>query len=72
MCDFAVECRCLGVRVIFLGLKITVGMTAKIKSKVLLLELMLELIKGYGKVNNGHNNATIIRRIITWAFHWYS
>ena len=72
MCDFAVECSFCGVGGNCWSMQVNVGMTPKITPKVLLSDLMLELMRTYGKVNNGYDNATIIRRRITWAFQRYS
>jgi hypothetical protein len=69
---FCGECSLCGVWVNLWGMQIDVGMTPKITPKVLLLDLMLELMRTYGKVNNGYNNVIIIRRRIIWAFHWHS
>jgi hypothetical protein len=48
-----------------------VGITPKITPKLLIWNMMLELVIVYGKVNNGHGNATTIRHRITRAFEWH-
>jgi hypothetical protein len=48
-----------------------VGMTPKLTPYVLLSEPMLELKKVYGNINNGYNDATIIRCGITCSLQRY-
>ena len=49
-----------------------VGMTPKLTPYVLLSEPMLELKEVYGNINNGYNDATIIRCGITCSLQRYS
>ncbi len=49
-----------------------VGMTPKLIPKVLLSEPMLELKEVYGNINNGYNDATIIRCGMTCSLQRYS
>ena len=55
----------------FFSMEINIGMTPTIIPKVLFWDMIFELKLVYGNVNNGHGDATIIRRGITLAFKWY-
>jgi len=56
----------------FFDMTSNVGTTPKLTPQVLLSEPMLELKEVYGNINNGYNNATIIRCGITCFLQRYS